>query len=80
MDQLEYIATIAVFITLGFFIGYFIGHHKHRIPRQKMLVERITYDYLQERDELLSILQENEQKKKVKSPVMYVVKDYVWTN
>ena len=79
MDQLEFIATIAVFITLGLVIGYFIGKHKHKIPKHKMLVERITYDYLLERDELLSFLQEKEQHK-VKSPVMYVVKDYVWTN
>lgn len=79
MDQLEFIATIAVFITLGLVIGYFIGKHRHKIPKHKILVERIAYDYLLERDELLSFLQENEQHK-VKSPVMYVVKDYVWTN
>jgi hypothetical protein len=79
MDQLEYIAAIAVFITVGLAIGYFIGKHKNKAPKHKILVERITYDYLQERDELLSFLQEHEQYK-TKSPVMYAVKDYVWTN
>jgi hypothetical protein len=80
MDQLEFIATIAVFVTLGLVGGYLIGKRKHMIPKNKIMVERFTYDYLQERDELLSFIQENEHNKYVKSPVMYVVKDYIWTN
>jgi hypothetical protein len=79
MNLLEIIATLAVFIAVGLVIGYTIGKRRQRVPAHKVLIEKITYDYLQERDELFTSMQENAQVNN-KSRVMYAVKDYTWNN
>jgi len=79
MNQLEFVITVAVCMTLAYIFGYFVGKRKRKVPENQVVVERITHEYLLERDELLTHLQEDQQYEK-KSPVMYVVKDYVWSN
>lgn len=79
MTQLEFVISTAVLIICGLLIGYLIAKRKRRIPVHQVLVERITYDYLLERDELLTSLQKT-QEEVPESRVMYAVKSYAWNN
>ncbi|MBO9573759.1 MAG: hypothetical protein J7497_16355 [Chitinophagaceae bacterium] len=80
MLRIEDIVFMLVFIAIGALIGFVIGKHNRKVPRNKVLIDKGTFDFLRERNEELSALEEEKENKTRRSPIMYFVRGHMWNN
>lgn len=71
MEYIGFILCIAICTA----IGYYVGKHNRKLPRNKVIIDLDTFEYLKERDDELWEIEKAERSKQSHVAVTYTFKE-----